>query len=411
MALVAAALLLLLLLTFVRVRFHRLDPRLAAAIHRELAAHRQALDLSADGAHFDARLVDPAGKRIFLLGESHGVAVNEDLDFAMLRYLHRVAGVRVYLPEMSYAQACLWNLYLEEGDEHLLDFLFAQFRNTALWTREHRDFMRRLRQWNLTLDRAQRIQVLGVDIEHQPRIALRFLSNLVRAGGRDPAEGIRPAIARMEALREAPEASIRILAPEIVAGIEQHHEEYAALLGDRLADFAIVARNLERSNEFYDTRNRAAAEAGRERAMYDTFRKLYARISGAACYGRWGADHTLQRPFGGREPFAAMLERPDSPVAGQIASIQPIYQRARGAVSNGTGYQEYDASAPALFLDLFAPVAQGPLTLFRITGAASLFNEALPGYPLGDGAQYVVLIRDAGAAHSLEPGIAATSSR
>lgn len=44
-------------------------------------ADRQALDL----AHFDAKLLDFRDKQIILLGESHGIAVNEDLDLALLQ--------------------------------------------------------------------------------------------------------------------------------------------------------------------------------------------------------------------------------------------------------------------------------------------------------------------------------------
>lgn len=74
-------------------------------------------------------------------------------------------------------------------------------------------------------------------------------------------------------------------------------------------------------------------------------------------------------------------------------------------ISNGRTYQEYDASAPAPFLELFAPVANGPITLFRITGASALLAIQLPRYPLGEGIQYVVFIRDAVASHPLEESV------
>ena len=127
----------------------------------------------------------------------------------------------------------------------------------------------------------------------------------------------------------------------------------------------------------------------------------YPRLADENCYGRWGADHVIQRAFQGHEPFAAMLNRPESPVAGRIVSIQSIYQHSYAAVSNGKTYLDYDASAPAPFLEPFALLGRGSVTLFRIIGASSLLARELPSYPLGEGVQYVVFIGDAAAAHPL----------
>lgn len=46
-------------------------------------------------------------------------------------------------------------------------------------------------------------------------------------------------------------------------------------------------------------------------------------------------------------------------------------------------------------------MSQGSVTLFRIVGASSLLDREFPGFPLGEGAQYVVFIRDAEAARPL----------
>jgi len=397
-----AAVLLLSLCAAIYLWSSRSNSRLLAQIHSYLATNREPLDLSDGGARFDASLIDTRGKRIFLLGESHGIAINEDLDLALLRYLHRNAGVRVYFSEMSHAQACLLNRYLETGDEDLLDFVFVEFRNTSLWTREHREFIHKFRAWNTSLDRRDRVRIAGVDVEHQPRIAMRFLADSVLEAGHTVPRAIKTTLSRLNDLRDGPSETARQFAAELVSSIQRNRADYSAFLGDRLLDFEIVATNLQKSDEFYGNRDRSKAGAIRDRAMYETFRKLYPRFAGETCYGRWGADHIIQRPFQKHQPFAAMLNRPESPVAGQIISIQAIYQHSEGTISNGSSYQDYQASAPAPFLELFAPVANNPITLFRITGASSLLARELPGYPLGEGVQYVVFIQDAAAAHPLE---------
>lgn len=400
MALVAAAVLLSLVAAFY-VRSPRPDRRLLAPIRSYLSSHREALDLSDGGARFDASLIDTRGKRLILLGESHGIAVNEYLDLALLRYLHRTAGVRFYFGEISYAQACLLNQYLETGDEEMLAFLFDEYRNTSAWTKEHREFIRKLRAWNSSLDRQDRIRVEGVDVEHQTRIAIRFLADLVLEAGHAAPAAIRAAVSRLNDLREGSSESARQFAAEAVSDIEQHRADYAAFLGDRLRDFEIVARNLQKSSEFYG--NRSKGGAIREQAMYETFRRIYPRYEGETWYGRWGADHIIQQPFQGHEPFAALLNRAGSPVAGQVVSIQPIYQDSQGTTYNGRTYRNYQASAPNPFLEPFAALSSGPVTLFRITGASSLLARELPGYPLGEGVQYVVFIQGAAASRPLEP--------
>jgi erythromycin esterase-like protein len=153
------------------------NPAADAGISAFLEKNREALDLSDAGARFDARLLDVAGKQIVLLGEDHGIALHEDLDLALLRYLHQAAGVRVYLAEMSYAEGCLFNRYLDTGDEPLLDYLTNELRGTVAWTKEHRAFFVNLRRWNLTLPEKDRVHFAGVDIEHQRRVALHYLRN------------------------------------------------------------------------------------------------------------------------------------------------------------------------------------------------------------------------------------------
>ena len=269
-ALLAAALLLpLLAVIYARARS---SSYLLAQIQGVLATNRQSLDLSDSGAHFDASLIDTRGKRIFFLGESHGVAINEDLDFDLLRYLHRTAHVRIYFPEMSYAHACLLNRYLETGDEDLRELLFGELRNTSAWTRERRWFIRRIGAWNASLDRRDRIRMVGVDVEHQPRVSMRFLADSVVAAHREAPGSIKATVARIDAFLDSSSpcqpmwafcADLRQFAEELVSSIQQHRSDYLALLGDRLFDFEIVANNLEQSSEFYDGRGHDEARAQR----------------------------------------------------------------------------------------------------------------------------------------------------
>ena len=181
------------------------SPGIDEAARSRMAAfarsHSQTLDLSSRTA-FRADLLDAAGKQIIMLGETHGMPVNNDLDLALLRWLHHSAGVRVYLSEFGHATAFLINRYFETGDEHLLDVFFGAARGTQIWNREYRDFFVRFRQWNASLPAADRVRFVGVDIEHNPNFAVWALGEWVRES-RDAGREVPAAIAGVAERRTA----------------------------------------------------------------------------------------------------------------------------------------------------------------------------------------------------------------
>jgi erythromycin esterase-like protein len=125
-----------------------------------LEKNRQPVDL----ANFDAKLLDFHDKQILFLGESHGIAINEDLDLALLKYLHREAGVRVYLGEFGYAAGFALNQYLQTGDEKILDYVVNEFKGSVAWTKERREFYVKVHQWNASLPPADQIRFVGIDV-------------------------------------------------------------------------------------------------------------------------------------------------------------------------------------------------------------------------------------------------------
>jgi hypothetical protein len=139
-----------------------------------------------------------------------------------------------------------------------------------------------------------------------------------------------------------------------------------------------------RRDEFYADHNGPKGAAVRERTMYETFRKVYARMGGGRWYGRWGSFHVLQRNSGERERFAVMLNREGSPVAGKVLSILSVYRDSQAMTA---AYKTIPA-ASEFPVERFT--GAGPLTLFRLESA-----DAIP-------AQYVMLIQKATASHPLE---------
>jgi hypothetical protein len=72
--------------------------------------------------------------QLFLLGEAHGFAAPQELDFQLLKHLNEKAGVTHYLAEVDYSQAHFLNEYLRTGDERLLRYVFDTWvRANAQW--------------------------------------------------------------------------------------------------------------------------------------------------------------------------------------------------------------------------------------------------------------------------------------
>jgi erythromycin esterase len=369
-----------------------------------VAKNNQPLDLH----DLQASLLETAGKQVFLFGEAHGLAINDELDLALLRYLHKNAGVRVYIAEWGYAAGCLMNRYLETGDEQLLDFMMRQSRGSVSWTKEHRAFVVKFREWNLTLPERERVRVVGLDIEHQTQIAAWCLHELA-ARAREAPSTIREIVtplAQLDAQKTA-DSTIRKLADDLSASLSAHRPEYAAWLGDRLLEFDVVVTNLKKRYEAYDDREKRF-EVVREAAMYDTFLKLQPVLAGVKCYGRWGAAHVAQRYYDNRDAFAARLNRPDSPVARKVVTIWPLHRDCEGLMMSGGGYRTRSLSDDSAWMKPLTDAAKSQVTLFRLTGADSPFTKVLYQFTGSNGgvttdyAQYFVLIKDAKPTHLME---------
>jgi hypothetical protein len=129
-------------------------------------------------------------------------------------------------------------------------------------------------------------------------------------------------------------------------------------------------------------------------------------MGGGVWYGRWGAFHIFQRRAEGHDRFAALLNGPESPVAGKVVSIYPLYSHSEGM---GPDYRTRPIDTDVNRSHPFAAAAlPDRVTLFRLDGADSPFRQRVPGFLQGEGmptdlAQYVVLVRNATASHPLMP--------
>lgn len=60
---------------------------------------------------------------LFLYGEFHGIKETTKLDFELIRYLNKKAGLKIHLAEIDFSQAYFLNEYLKSGNEKLIDYV------------------------------------------------------------------------------------------------------------------------------------------------------------------------------------------------------------------------------------------------------------------------------------------------
>ncbi len=389
------------------------------------------------GASNQFGLFDAAfyANKIFLLGEAHGFAMPQELDYELLQHLSQKAGVRHYLAEADYSQAHFLNEYLQTGDEQLLAFVFSTWvRMNAQWgNKNFYDKIRRIRALNQSLPPARRIRIVGVDKIQDAAVTHRFLQQLRQQAG------FRAEIApRMDTLMQLIASGNEALAAAgAVAGKllkeikEDTKEDTLSQSGAVREDFPLI-HTLRNLTYYNPNTNRDSVMFLNLKAVTRAF-----GLENEKLYGLWGFFHTLQIPMKREHritPFAAHIKNEASPFRNKVVSLN-IYaldsenmmpgKQVPAAIGKGKPYFNTswgNSDGPLVFVngieDLKAVTRENSITIFRLAGQNSPYlgspklaqvKVLIPGQSLTPdneteivtaAFQYAVLIRNSKA---LEP--------
>jgi hypothetical protein len=367
-----------------------------------LARHRQTLDLEA-GLPTQLPLLDEETQdaQIILLGEHHGVAANEELNLALLRHLHEQTGVRTYLAETSPSQAYLLNRYLETGDEALLQQIFEPLQGTFSWTEERYAFWQELQAFNAPLPQEERVTIVGLDLPFQTEYVVWHLRAL-QPPDQPPTE-IAPVLETLAAVDERDDNAVHALLEALQADIEAHPHLYSSYLGTAWPEFERATQSLEDMFVYWTTEEPSVQRAFRVERMVENFAHATEEQAGPY-YGMLGRNHVLQGEHGGLQDFAARLSDQE------VVSLLMLYDNSRRLTKDDEGrYTVERFSDSRRWVLTLRPFAPGALTLFRLTGEGSPFDEAVyfvegatGGEATTDYIEFVVVARDAGASTPLE---------
>ncbi len=118
---------------------------------------------------------DLRDKEIFLTGENHGVKANVELRMKFLKYFKEKIDFKYYLCELPYSTAYFINMYLKTGNEDILKEVYTALKGTDAWNKDDYFHWKEVYKYNETLSKDRKITIVGIDIEHQPINALKFM--------------------------------------------------------------------------------------------------------------------------------------------------------------------------------------------------------------------------------------------
>jgi hypothetical protein len=254
----------------------------------------------------DLRLMesDLEGKRIFLVGETHGNQLNSAIKWKFMAYIKEKTNFKYLLSESSYSDSYYVNRYLETGDEAYLQTIFKFHYGTAGNTLEEYQFYTKLYQYNQSFDVKDQIRLVGVDIEHSNPLAIQFLGEILENVIID--ERAHPLLAQF---KQAIKTNLSYeqgerLVKELHQDWKNRPESYQQLLGERHKDFGIVLQNMINKSKAYASK---FFDSSRDNYISDNFQRFYLEHPGEILYGQWGMGHIYQGATDAAKWFGAYL--------------------------------------------------------------------------------------------------------
>lgn len=168
--------------------------------------------------------------RVFIGGENHNeVTFNSLMEYGFMNRLHKYAGYRHYLLELSPARGYYLNRYVRYADTHARDAL------KGISSPKYMNLFENLYRWNQALDSSERIWIHGIDVERFDDLSMQRLADV---------------FARNREIHSVP----RVIAPLVFAVEAKTHQKFR----ERLARFNSRLTNQEDIEE--DLENEVSEE-------------------------------------------------------------------------------------------------------------------------------------------------------
>ncbi|MEM6805653.1 MAG: hypothetical protein AAF696_29920 [Bacteroidota bacterium] len=346
----------------------------------------QVIDLSIDSSLQSFELMDTVLQEheFFFAAEQHWKAVNSQLQFRFLQYLHQRAGVRNLLLEGGYSYAYLINKYLKTGDGKLLDKVL---QDIPVCPKDQRKLFERIRNYNLELAAEDRIEVHGIDLEHSPILALQSLNNLLPE--KEVPKNISHRIEKLLKLHHSPqydEVEVKRFFRKLDRDLIGKETAYRKFWGEDFELFEMIVQNTIQGygfNLFSATLFKRIWQS-REERMYKNFLVLQKRMKAGKYFAQFGALHTDIKTSS-RWEFPSLANRlnytESSPVQGRVLTISRYFRKLKSDYQKPVEYNKLEN-----MVELAEGNFKNSIVLLSMIGNQTPFPELSKTF------QYIILI-------------------
>ena len=311
---------------------------------------------------------------IFLVGESHGMAINQELESALLEFFVTEGGVQNYLLELSPSVVGFLREYLETGDEELLKFVFSSVAGTYFATEESYRHWRGVYGLYQSLPEERQFSLLGVDVEHNPLLALQYLQHLL-----DKVESNELSGTRLGEIARVLRGERSIYSDEMHAFLtgllsELETEVVQIELGILVEEFELVLSSLLETASLPTPNGSLLWNAARDKAMYASFLKQADKDGEAKYFGQWGLNHVFQGEQMGVDWFASFVDTTET-YEGAIFSMVLVYEDSHYLTSfthDALPFSSYQTES-----NLVGQLAAGKPLLVKLDGSGSPFDQEM----------------------------------
>ncbi|ESU27144.1 hypothetical protein FLJC2902T_21150 [Flavobacterium limnosediminis JC2902] len=240
---------------------------------------------------------------LFLYGEFHGIKETTKIDFELIKYFNKKAGMKIHLAEIDFSQAYFLNEYLKSGNEKLIDYVLNSWiiyhgHNNL----DYKNKWIQIYKLNEANSENSQIKVYGIDKIQNIDVTKNHLKIL---------------LSKINLSSDFPKDEnlflewVKDKLPKLISSIN---------LNSTNINYAIDIEHIRKNIIDYKT-------TAREDVMFLNFNDLYKRYNfeGQKIYGYFGEAHVLQKEMNGKKDFGALMQNQNSPVKNKTYTIISRY--------------------------------------------------------------------------------------
>jgi len=349
---------------------------------------------------------------IFLTGEIHGIKANSQLGMAFLKYFKERTDFKYLLEENSYSSSHFLNKFLETGDMTVLDRVYERRKRGNAYDQEGYDYYLELYRYNGTLSEDRKIRIVGIDIEHDVKLAYRYLIDIIPK--EDAPSEIRESVEMLKETHDLIEKSTQNKykgeknAATILDDIKLNRKSYELYFGEDAPYLELVLTNIINGEQAYKLNyDPVEWNNARDKMIYDNFGVVDDILPKGSYYGQWGAAHIFQEEDSDVKWLGAYLNS-NSKYENKVLSIMYNYIDCEMK----TGVKEKTKVTFALpFVAEFVGIDDQDFIMFKVNGEEAnrpfipmnnIYAETVSDKDVSKFIQYIILVRNSGANEPLD---------